>query len=345
MTNARFVVLAITVFLLPIAPTMAEDRPTDAQCRNFADFAVRNAQKVRNLNCTTLPWNDASLSLDKDRHFRWCRMMRTETVEKQMEVLVAQSDKCEYCREYEETINFLLAEVRDLRFRPECRKTLYNPDGRWFYSVGNSSNTPHARCMAYEEVISGRHYYDAARTKSHYDQVLGEMVHDLAQCKVQIAKEATRSVSIVPTCQSCHGSQTPAGFTPSALHPAPKRVGGDATIARQPPAFTSDKAAPSDERRRTPRETGRSTSSGSDQVSPRGAPAGSSGSAMDRLGGSGAGGAPSGGGGSGGAAAKPSGSGGGASSAPSSAGSPAPNINSNTIKQQAPAFGQTPGLR
>ena len=182
--------------------------------------------------------------------------------------------------------------------------------------------------------LSSRHIEnDADAAKKLLEPALAEMARQIAECR--------KSHTNPPVCKTCHSSQTPVAFTPSQLHPGPKRVGGDATIARQPPAFTP---TPTEgERRRTPRDTGRSTSSGSDQVT-RGAPAGSSGSAMDRLGGGGTGGAPSGGGGSGGAAAKPSGGGGGASSAPSSGGS-SPNINSNTIMKQAPAFGQSPGLR
>ncbi|HKY87853.1 MAG TPA: hypothetical protein VJL90_13925 [Pseudorhodoplanes sp.] len=363
MTNARFVTavrvlinqsivqfaLVIMALLLPIAPTMAQDHPTDAQCRNFADFAVRNAQRVRDLNCSTLPWNDPTLSLNKDYHFRWCRMMRTETVEKMMEVLFAQSSKCEYCRNYADTVTALYAEMKELLDTPipqagstamvriNCRKNSWGWDS---VSSAYDQNGPHVACMKSEVVKGGSHYYDVASVKPELDQVLGEMAREVAQCKKTALDARTRTLSAAPQCVICHPRSTTG--SPASLQPGPKRVSTDPAIARQPPAFT-----PVPERRRTPHDTGRNTSSGSDQVK-RGDPAsgGSSGSAMDRLGGGGAGGAPSGGSQSGGGAApKSSGGGGGASSASPSANNPAPNINSNTIKQQAPAFGPTPGLR
>lgn len=201
----------------------------------------------------------------------------------------------------------------------------------------------HEMCMASEVVSGGHHYYDVAWVKPGLDSMLAEMAYDLETCEWRRrTNEATFEFSVVPKCATCHDSKRTTATSPASLRPGPKRVSTDPAIARQPPAFT-----PVPERRRTPHDTGRNTSSGSDQVK-RGDPAsgGSSGSAMDRLGGGGAGGAPSGGSQSGGGAApKSSGGGGGASSASPSANNPAPNINSNTIKQQAPAFGPTPGLR
>jgi hypothetical protein len=94
------------------------------------------------------------------------------------------------------------------------------------------------------------------------------------------------------------------------------------------------------QRARVPRnlDTDRYTTPG-----PRVGPPQPGNSAMERLGGGRTLSAPSGGGQSGGGSA-PRSAAGGASSATSSGGSP-PNINSNTITKQAPAFGQTPGLR
>jgi hypothetical protein len=334
-------VLTIVALLCPIDLTMADDRPTDAQCRNFATFAVQNAQKVRSLYCTTLPWNDSSLSLDWKKQYNFCMSVRTETVEVRMEVLVAQSDKCYYCRRFEDAVLALQAIARDRQC--QMKDFSRHPD-RWEHSSKPESQRAHAMCMASEKVIGDSHHYDADSVKPQLDAILADMAYELESCewRRRSREQATFQLSVVPKCAACHDSKRSTAASPAALQPGPKRVSTDPTIARQSPAFT-----PVPERRRTPRDSDRGTSSGSsDQGAPRGAPAGGSGSAMDRLGGGGTGGAPSGGGQSSGGAAKPSGSGGGAASggAPS-ANNPAPNINSNTIMKQAPAFGQTPGLR
>ena len=137
----------------------------------------------------------------------------------------------------------------------------------------------------------------------------------------------------------------------------------------RPDEVSKQFSSPASERRRTPeRKPGpkqgakQGSSPATGEQAPRGplkpcgtrsnpcksAAGGSSGSAMDRLGGSGSAGAPSGGGQSGAPSAAKSSAGGSASSATPASGSAAPNIGINTITRPGvsmPNQSQSPGLR
>jgi hypothetical protein len=319
-------------FAVAFAAVMLAVRPAASwTCDDFSTLATKAVNAIRQMGGCGFDMKNSMYSTNPGTHNRWCRALQNsdpDAVETRLKDLTAQAEKCEFCNRYATLVSDAARD--NIAYGCGLKDRKYS-GGRW----NPDRNFHFTGCMAYtnpDHNVIGPSTLGQSTTAAYgyHSEVIGDVTLEIALCK--------QRHPVPKGCMSgCHGgSQSVFLARPEALQPPPKRGsdGHNFSVARQPPSFKrdgtssgdSDKAQPSGERRRTP--------------------AGSSNSAMDRLGGGGSGGAPSGdrqsGGGS---AARPSG-GGGASSAPAG-GSSAPNIGRNTIMEPGATPGQLrgPGLR
>jgi hypothetical protein len=119
------------------------------RCTGFANYAVENAKRVRQIDggCG-LNLDDPSLSLNPNPHLSFCSFVLPETVALRQRELQAQTEKCQYCSDYSNT----MASYANYNQVNRCGYSPAGGDNRWvtgkqFHLFG---------CMATEAACNNR---------------------------------------------------------------------------------------------------------------------------------------------------------------------------------------------